>query len=132
MKTATFADFCKVHDITAKSIEAAPTSEDAKDYPGGHHYMVTLSRPGHKMLTTEYHMGSALTHRPKASEVLWSLVQDAEGYHNARDFEDWAGEYGYDSDSRTAERTYRQVEKLTNKLHDFLGELYQEAAEIEE
>lgn len=125
-----FAGFCKTNNIKALSIEA-----DFHNGDWGHgatHWMVTLIRPGNKKLTTEYHMGSAHTGKPKADQVLWSLVQDAESFHSARNFEEWANEYGYDTDSRKAEQTYKDIEKIANKLHDFLGELYQEAAKIEE
>ena len=40
--------------------------------------------------------------------------------------EDWCGEYGYDSDSRKAERTYKAIHEQSEKLAGFLGsELYE-------
>jgi hypothetical protein len=39
---------------------------------------------------------------------------------------DWAGEYGYDTDSRKAEKTFRACQRQRAKLFAFLGpELYQ-------
>jgi hypothetical protein len=46
---------------------------------------------------------------------------DASGAENARNFEDWASEYGYDTDSRAAERTYNVVVKQAAELREFLG-----------
>jgi len=43
-----------------------------------------------------------------ALEALWSVCQDCLGVMQAHDFEDWAGEYGYDTDSRKAEAIYRK------------------------
>jgi hypothetical protein len=55
---------------------------------------------------------------PPLMDVLHSLVLDSEALY-AGCFEDWAGEYGYETDSRAAERIYqlcvdigRQLRKL--------------------
>jgi hypothetical protein len=72
-------------------------------------------------LTVRFYMGPALAREPKAEDVLDSLASDANGYENARSFEEWASEYGYDPDSRTAERLYREVERQTERLRRFLS-----------
>ena len=63
---------------------------------------------------------------PSVEEVLSALASDAAGFENARSFDEWAREYGYATDDRadrrTAERTYKAVERATNKLRDFLGD----------
>lgn len=59
---------------------------------------------------------------PKLTSVLDCLASDAAGYENADNFEDWASEYGYDTDSRKAERTFKTVERQSVKLRRFLGE----------
>ena len=41
---------------------------------------------------------------PKLAEVLSSLLLDSTAF--GQTFEDWANDYGYDTDSREAERTY--------------------------
>ena len=69
-------------------------------------------------------MGPALTDEPDAADVLNCLASDASGYENAGSFEEWAGEYGYDTDSRSAERTFSAVESQTLALRSFLGERY--------
>ena len=43
-------------------------------------------------------------------------------YVNAWSFEDWAGDYGYDADSRSAERTYRAIGSQVDDLRRLLGE----------
>lgn len=86
-------------------------------------YRVTLTYDGRK-LAVPFGMGSALTGEPGADDVLNCLASDAAGYENARSFEEWASEYGYDTDSRKAEQTYRQVEAQTAKLRVFLGAQY--------
>ena len=65
-------------------------------------------------------MGCALCREPTAEDVLQSLLSDASSADES--FEDWCGEYGYDTDSRKAERTYDQVREHTAKLRAFLGD----------
>jgi hypothetical protein len=86
-------------------------------------YAVTLKRK-RRTLTVPFGMGSALCCDPEVDEVLSCLLLDAAGYENARSFEEWAGEYGYDADSRKAERTYELTGKQTARLRVFLGDDY--------
>ena len=65
--------------------------------------------------------------QPDISTVLDCLVSDSSGYDNSRCFEDWAGDYGYDTDSRKAETLYQQIREQRNRLENFLGrEAYQD------
>ncbi len=108
--------------------------EDTRRDPDGweHHlYTVTLRYQGRKM-TTEFRTGIGWTEEPTASDVLESLLSDAAGIDILADggsFEDWAGDYGYDSDSRKAEEIYHAVVKQTKKLHTLLGSDYPEGTE---
>lgn len=61
---------------------------------------------------------------PEISEVLDCLASDAAGFSNAPSFEDWASEYGYDTDSRKAEKTFKAVLKASACLEQFLGHDY--------
>jgi hypothetical protein len=83
-------------------------------------WTVVLHRNRHQM-TVPFYTGSAITEEPDAATVLDCLASDASGFENARSFEDWAEEYGYDTDSRKAERIYKQVERQTKKLQHLLG-----------
>ena len=58
---------------------------------------------------------------PDLASVLSCLASAAAGYNNARKFEDWASEYGYDTDSRKAERIYRQVARLRDATRRLLA-----------
>jgi hypothetical protein len=60
--------------------------------------------------------------KPTLEEVLDCLASDGAGYENARSFEEWASEYGYDTDSRKAERTYKAIAKQAEALKRVLGE----------
>ena len=58
---------------------------------------------------------------PDAVDVFYSLTMDS-GVLDAGSFEDWASEYGYDSDSRQAEKTYRACLDIALKLRAAIGD----------
>src|SRR5688572_11046040 len=76
-----------------------------------------------RKMTVPFWTGSALG-EPSLADVLQCLALDATDYDGCRSFEDWCGDYGYDSDSRKAEATWRQVESQTRKLRVLLGRDY--------
>lgn len=57
---------------------------------------------------------------PTAEEILDCLAMDASGIENAQGFEDWCSEYGYDTDSRRAEKTYKVCQRQAERLQKFL------------
>lgn len=59
--------------------------------------------------------------RPDAANVLYSLVMDS-SVLDAGSFEEWAGEYGYDTDSRKAESIYHACLAIALKLRNGIGE----------
>jgi len=93
-------------------------------------YSCTLAYKKRRM-KLDFFMGSAIAHPPTSSDVLDVLLSDASTVENASSFEDWAGELGYDVDSRTAEKIYRAVSRQTQKLRDLLGDDYQAFLEAE-
>ncbi len=58
---------------------------------------------------------------PDICDVVHALVSDASVLDSST-FEDWAGELGYDPDSRKAEATYRACLEIALKLRNGLGE----------
>lgn len=58
---------------------------------------------------------------PDLCDVLHSLQLDSDVL-NYSNFEDWAREFGYDGDSRSAERLYRLCLEIALKLRNGLGE----------
>jgi hypothetical protein len=58
---------------------------------------------------------------PKLADVLYSLAMDVDVL-DAGSFEEWASNYGYDTDSRKAEVTYRACLEIALKLRNGLGE----------
>lgn len=58
---------------------------------------------------------------PKLADVLHSLVMDADAI-DCGDFEEWAEDMGYDTDSRKAEATYRACLEIGLKLRKAVGD----------
>lgn len=58
---------------------------------------------------------------PDAADVLYCLLSDA-GAIDYATFEDWAGNYGYEPDSRSAESIYRACLETGLKLRAALGD----------
>ena len=57
---------------------------------------------------------------PSIVDVFYCLAFDAEVL-TAGSFEEWAADFGYDSDSRSAERTYNACLKIALKLQAEIG-----------
>lgn len=114
------------NSISLEIVEGPDYREDGEDGDRWQHnsYKVRISYQGRRM-TVPWRQGLGITDDPNAEDVMESLLLDAAGFENARDFEDWAAEYGYDTDSRQAERVYRAVESQTKKLEKLLGDDYQ-------
>lgn len=88
-----------------------------------HPWTCTL-RISRRRLTVPFWQGSAHTKEPTAADVLSCLVSDADALDYS--FEEWCGNFGYDTDSRTAEKTYKACCKSGMKTRKFLGEHYEE------
>lgn len=85
------------------------------------YWNVKLTFEGAEISTT-FNQGSAFTAPPKAEDVLGCLVMDA-GCATGT-FEDFCSDLGYDSDSRTAERTYHACQKTELDLRRIFGGRY--------
>jgi hypothetical protein len=58
---------------------------------------------------------------PTLADVLESVRMDCLTVMNGESFEDWAGELGYDPDSRKAERTFRAIKVEADDMLALLG-----------
>ena len=58
---------------------------------------------------------------PDSVDVVWSLSQESDVL-NYGGFEDWAENFGYDPDSRSAESIYRACLDIALKLRNAIGE----------
>lgn len=58
---------------------------------------------------------------PELTDVLDSLRSDAESVENSPLFEDWAGDMGYDTDSRKAEQVFHACQEVRGQLIKLIG-----------
>lgn len=109
--------FCRIHNITSEVTETGenPNMDDFQ----GRHYKVTL-KFNRKQLTVPFSCGYGIEKEPDEADVLDCLASDASG--DFRDFESWCSDYGYDTDSRKAEKTFKAIVPQTDKLKKFLGD----------
>jgi hypothetical protein len=122
---STIKQFAEQHNLRSKSVEIDhnPNMVQNDWSRRAYHFKVTLFiRVNGKrhQLTIPFSMGSLNTGEPVAVDVLDCLVNDASSIENACDFEDWANELGLDSDSRSAEKSYKITQRQSQRLLKFL------------
>jgi|SRR5882672_3289550 len=107
--------------MTATATDANPNMDDTSHDMD--HWSCKFRRAGSaRVMTVIFSMGSGHHGKaPTACDVLDCLASDATGC-DGRSFEDWCGDYGYDTDSRKAERTWKATVRQSAKLQQFLGD----------
>lgn len=118
----TIKDFIAKHNISVslKTTYENPNMENSGDM---FNYSATL-KMGRKRFTLPFSTGKGWTRAPDASDILECLQSDY--YVKDMDFEDFCSEFGYDLDSRKAEKTWRACGNQSVKLDKFLGDLIEE------
>lgn len=93
------------------------------------HYLCKLSKDD-ETVEIEFSQGSAHKEPPTLPELMECLREDVRvGPEWDRGFEDWCANYGYEEDSRKAERIYAHCVELREKMLRLLGEELFEAWE---
>ncbi len=83
---------------------------------GAHSWEVVLKYQG-RLLTTPFFTGSAIG-EVTAADVVSSLFLDSQA--TGVSFEDWCSDFGYDTDSRRAEATFKACQRSADKLYKLL------------
>lgn len=138
----TFEEFAKLPNISASySQQDRRYDQDSDEWPAGStHWRIIIrwkDNPNRadkqiRSHALEYSMGSAHKGKPKLADVLCSLQMDVSSAVNAGDFEDWASDLGYDTDSRKAEQIYRACLKSADDLAELFGESWETFLALEE
>lgn len=103
--------------MSAAQVDA--TAEDSKTWSAGStHWRCNFACDGRRM-SVAYHMGSAHKGAPGMWDVLRCLFSDAESAGES--FESWAGDMGYDTDSRKAENTWKACRSIAKRLEVLFG-----------
>jgi hypothetical protein len=82
-------------------------------------YRLILTYQGRQM-SLDFWQGWGISHDPDIEGVIDCLLSDASGADQS--FENWCRDLGYDTDSRKAEKIYKQVVKQTLRLKNLLGD----------
>lgn len=79
-------------------------------------WRVSYERIGRRA-SFDWRAGIGIEGKPDVAEVLGRVADE---YHGAKDasFEEWAGNFGYDADSRKAESIWRACLDQGEKLHN--------------
>lgn len=121
MKTqTTLAEFTATASI-AMTVERTDRNPHMEGSEGMDNWKCTLFH-GKRQMTV--HFSKGIGHHgaePTIAEVLDCLASDSAGIEG-RSFEDFCEYYGYDTDSRRAERTYKVCVKQAEKFKKFLGD----------
>lgn len=119
----TIQQFIADHGLTMEILPALrnPNMEDQDWAAGATHYRCIIANSWQATMEVPFSQGAALTDEPTLPRVLDCLAMDAASIENARDFEAWAAEFGYDTDSRKAERIFNICTEQAGELRELLG-----------
>lgn len=119
--TVTLASLAEKVSATCEHVGVGRMHEDDKNVM--HHWKVSLRFEGRR-LTVDFWQGLGNKDAPKAADVLECLLSDVTSYEYAGSFKSFAEEFGFDGDSRKAERIYKVCGKMAPKLRKLLGESF--------
>ncbi len=106
--------------MRCRSVDENPSMEGSEDMD---HWACHITNGNGRRIRVTFSMGRGHNGvKPTLEEVLDCLASDAAGVDNSGGFEDWALEYGYDTDSRKAHRTWQAVCREYSKLERMFGD----------
>lgn len=95
-----------------------------EEWPRGSHPYKVVLKFGKRRLTVPFFMGACHSKEPTAADVLSCIVSDARA--GDMTFEEFCEEFGYDSDSRKAEKVYAACKAIEPRVRRFLGVDFEE------
>ena len=121
MKLSRFIESRKLRMDQPEYVDDNPNMNADDEWKRSATHWKLVIRRGNKQMTAYFSQGSAHTKEPTLADILDCLASDASAIDNARDFEDWCRDFGYDTDSRKAEKTYRVCVRQAEALKRLLG-----------
>lgn len=79
-------------------------------------YECILKRNGDRMYAVPFYQGKAHTESPKREDVIHALLADRGTLQYANEFEDWASDLGYNTDSISDKKLFDSITEQTHKL----------------
>ncbi len=116
----------KLPRMTATRIDERPRTDEGQWGANARHWKILLTYDD-KVLLTYYTQGSAHVKDPTVMEVLDCLFLDA--VCGSTTFAEFCSDFGYDEDSRKAEKTWKACASMSVRLRKFLGSAYDRLAE---
>ena len=117
----TLQEFIKKHMVDSAISTKVPENPNMADHKDMDHWFVRIKTKAGTNMSLYFSKGFGHNGKaPNVAEVLESLTMDASSVHG-HDFETWARDLGYDTDSRKAEKIYKACQKLRDKMLRFLG-----------
>lgn len=113
--------FVADNNIRARTEEQTDHNPNMPESRDMNHWRVTLRGPHGRMslvFSKGYGHNGA---EPTPDEVLDCLASDAATVENTNSFEEWCCEFGFETDSRKAERAYRACVRQAESLKRILG-----------
>lgn len=121
----TIDQFIERYGLSMQAAKVPARMDGVEWTKGASHWYCTISRMTYDAkgntrppVCILYSMGSALKGAPKLRDVLDCIASDATGIEQP--FEDWAGDLGYDPDSRKALDTYLTIQRQSRALRQLL------------
>jgi hypothetical protein len=120
-----------------REYEGLYTEERGKDKWSHHLYTCTITidhvvqvakhvwkigNPDMRSADFQFKMGTAHNNEPELADVLYCLLLDAGAMDET--FESWCGNFGYDSDSRAAEKVWKACRQNGKRLLNLIGRVY--------
>ena len=92
-------------------------------HPHGHRYRVTISRKGGGRLSFDFWNSRHDIERGDTTIRPYDALACIGGdVHTADTFEEFCSEYGYDADSRKAEKTWKLCDRFAQRIRAFFTE----------
>ncbi len=119
----TLKALCKNVKIESRYGQISQKYESLDDWQkNAHPYRCTLKYQG-RQYSFDFFMGQAHTDEPTAAGTLDCLLSDAQG--GEMDFSEFCREFGYDKDSRRAEKIHKACQKTTEGIKRLFGDNYE-------
>lgn len=101
-----------------------PTREQDDWQRNANGYRVTFTYDRRRS-SFDFWQGGGISRDPESSDVMACLISDA--HAGAQSFEEFCSEFGYDEDSRSAERTWKACQRVADQLERLFGADYRAA-----
>jgi len=119
-------DFANKHGLSMKVCEPTYKRHFEDDTQARYVFPITLKRNGKRFTITFGQSIAAGDKVPTIYDVL-SVITN----RDPEDFETFCSDFGYDSDSRKAERVYKAVVKEWGNVNRLFGDILEELQEIQ-